>query len=121
MIVEHCLCHGLRRSLPVTNDNCCAGDVFTTSWFLRHSNEIFKRAKDRCTADTSVYGQSCLQPDPWLVLLQLEQLVTSCNHLRETVNNMSELRTGFGGGVPCMDTSSSDAAASLSICLFVLK
>ncbi|KAF5397773.1 hypothetical protein PHET_08021 [Paragonimus heterotremus] len=72
MIVEHCLCHGLRQSLPVTDDKCYAGDVFTTSWLLCHSNAIFKRAKDRCFADTSVHGQSCLQPDPWLVLFHLE-------------------------------------------------
>ncbi|KAF5394105.1 hypothetical protein PHET_12328 [Paragonimus heterotremus] len=70
--------------------------VFTTSWFLRHSYEIFKRAKDRFSAETSVHDQSCLQPDPWLVLLQIEQLVTSRNCSSETVNTMSEHRNGSG-------------------------
>ncbi|KAF7231869.1 hypothetical protein EG68_11900 [Paragonimus skrjabini miyazakii] len=96
IIIEHCLCHGLRRSLPVIDDNNYSGDVFANSGFLRHSNAIFKRAKDRCFADTSFHGQSCLRPDPWPVLLHLEQLVTSCNRLSETVNTMTELRTGLG-------------------------
>ncbi|KAA3672742.1 uncharacterized protein DEA37_0007680 [Paragonimus westermani] len=95
-IVEHCLCHGLRRSLPIIDDNSYSGDAFTNGGFLRHSNAIFKLAKDRCLADTSIHGQSFLQPDPWPVLLHLEQLVASCNRLSETVNTMSELRTGLG-------------------------
>ncbi|KAF8565813.1 hypothetical protein P879_07689 [Paragonimus westermani] len=95
-IVEHCLCHGLRRSLPVIDDNSYSGDLFTNGGFLRHSNAIFKLAKDRCLSDTSIHCQSCLQPDPWPVLLHLEQLLASCNRLSETVNTMSELRTGLG-------------------------
>ncbi|KAF5397012.1 hypothetical protein PHET_08490 [Paragonimus heterotremus] len=64
VIVEHCLCHGLRRSLPVIDDNRYDGDVFTTSWFLRHSSEIFKRVMDRRFNHTSIHDQSCLQLDP---------------------------------------------------------
>ncbi|TPP59353.1 hypothetical protein FGIG_03452 [Fasciola gigantica] len=97
-VIEHCLCHGLRTDLP-TQDITYQNMTETTSPLevIRNSASALRRAKDQViqTAN-SLLAVSRALPNPWPVVLHMEQCHPVADKLSAHVLSLSEVRTGLG-------------------------
>ncbi|OON17344.1 FYVE zinc finger, partial [Opisthorchis viverrini] len=88
LLIEHCLCHGLRKDIS-------SGMEMFGSPTDTNKTSILRRAKEQVLSTTSsLFTQIC--PDPWPVLVHLSRCISGSGDLSDTIQSMSEIRTGLG-------------------------
>ncbi|CAL8075587.1 unnamed protein product [Calicophoron daubneyi] len=97
-VIEHCLCHGLRRDLPVTElpPSSRTSRLSSSKDVILNSSSVLRRAKDQVVLKASSLITPPSEPNPWPVLLHIEQLIPALEEMSKSILTMSTVRTGLG-------------------------
>ncbi|VDP95232.1 unnamed protein product [Echinostoma caproni] len=96
-VIEHCLCHGLRKEFPSLDALPNQSETASSLEVFRNSASALRRAKDQViqTANNILAAPRSM-PNPWPVVLHMEQCHPVSEKLSTKVQSLSEVRTGLG-------------------------
>ncbi|KAH8864917.1 RUN and FYVE domain-containing protein 2 [Schistosoma japonicum] len=95
-VIEHCLCHGLRREYTVPDPINNSSDGTVANELIRNTTAIIRKAHDHVVSTTNIFAKHSSHPNPWPVLLEIEKLSSTTDPISNTVTTISEIRTGLG-------------------------
>ncbi|CAH8619832.1 unnamed protein product [Heterobilharzia americana] len=95
-VIEHCLCHGLRREHTNSNSARNSDEVIGTKELIRNTTSVIRRARDHVVSTANNFVKQSLYPNPWPVLLEIERLSASTDVISNTVITITEIKTGLG-------------------------
>ncbi|TNN13229.1 RUN and FYVE domain-containing protein [Schistosoma japonicum] len=73
-VIEHSLCHGLRREYTVPDPINNSSDGTVANELIRNTTTIIRKARDHVVSTTNIFAKHSSYPNPWPVLLEIEKL-----------------------------------------------
>ncbi|CAH8620020.1 unnamed protein product [Schistosoma mattheei] len=95
-VVEHCLCHGLRRDYTMPDSFDDNNERTSSKGLMKDATTVVRRARDHAVSAANIFMKNSSHPNPWPVLLEAEKLSKTTDSISKTVATMTEIRTGLG-------------------------
>ncbi|CAH8675042.1 unnamed protein product [Schistosoma rodhaini] len=95
-VVEHCLCHGLRREYTTPDSFNDVNQRTSSKELMRSATTVIRRACDHAVSTANIFMKNSSHPNPWPVLLEAEKLSKTTDSISKTIATMTEIRTGLG-------------------------
>ncbi|XP_018654522.1 LOW QUALITY PROTEIN: putative run and fyve domain containing protein [Schistosoma mansoni] len=95
-VVEHCLCHGLRRESTTPDSFNDFNQRTSSKELMKSATTVIRRACDHAVSTANIFMKNSSHPNPWPVLLEAEKLSKTTDSISKTVDTMTEIRTGLG-------------------------
>ncbi|CAI2734753.1 unnamed protein product [Schistosoma spindalis] len=95
-VVEHCLCHGLRRDYTMPDSFSDSNERTSSKELMKDATTVVRRARDHAVSAANIFMTTSSHPNPWPVLLEAEKLSKTTDPISKTVATMTEIRTGLG-------------------------
>lgn len=95
-VIEHCICHGLRRELRIQDTTFHSTETAPLE-MIRNSASALRRAKNQVMQTANSILAIPRSPlNPWPVVLHMEQCHPVADKLSTHVLSLSEVRSGLG-------------------------
>ncbi|CAH8670860.1 unnamed protein product [Schistosoma haematobium] len=95
-VVEHCLCHGLRRDYTMPDSFDDNNERTSSKGLMKDATTVVRRARNHAVSAANIFMKNSSHPNPWPVLLEAEKLSKTTDSISKTVATMTEIRTGLG-------------------------
>ncbi|VDO91722.1 unnamed protein product [Schistosoma margrebowiei] len=95
-VIEHCLCHGLRRDYTVPDSSNDSNERTSSKGLMKDATTVVRRARDHAVSAANLFMKNPSHPNPWPVILEAEKLSKTTDSISKTVATMTEIRTGLG-------------------------